>query len=859
MRVSRWYCLAIAAALVAAFAAPTVATAALTNDFGMTFIGQGHMPGTYGSGDAGDGCLKCHRDVAATGPNAGLSIYANTQHSRMINWGVSPSASTAWPIQGSLAGNTGLTIQKSDIAFTFGDLLGSAFDYSVYSPQSDKAKNQFTRLNATYNTITHMFVIPQTSAGITATSYSSCEKCHQLGVTQPTPSAASTAVIPNPNVSIAATYTTYDAWAGVSHSNPATSADSFVPGSSIQCESCHGTGSNNLATNHWSEASGIVGFGSFNNGHAKSDRILDSEVCGQCHSSSTNVAGTLGIVGYTPDQPLTNFVTPYSQVVNASYPASGFPGLGDANFYPNGSSKSMSHGYYNEWLESGHSYKGQLTSSSAGASWYQQNVGGQFQSAHASSTNCLKCHTGEGYLVRKATTHGTTSSDVATSGNMVAGYNIVRDYQLTTASAGAYGEECAICHTPHGADAGGVEVRQADAGNASICEDCHNWQLEVLANGTSVAVSNVVAQPSVSLSAVSHPQREVLHGKGLLDVPAGTAFMPGATCEECHMPATYGGSAGSYRSHRMLPMLPGNADAWGVPAGGDSCTPCHAGETRTELQTNIDTWKSNASAASTIAANALSAAAARQGEYANATHATAAGLDLYGRANVDLQFYQKDGSGGVHNPPYIMAGLNKAAQLAKSIDGAITASAPSHTAYGQLFGIQGTITNGDASPAAGITVTLWKGSTKLGTATTDEGGNYAFAQSEVGATTFTVLWKRSSNSVADLSKSVTVGFEKMPTALSIIRSVSSVKHGHTFSLHGELNPDMVGRVSIAVQYKKPRSTKWVTLRSVTTSTDGAYSTSYSTKTKGTWQFRAVYAASAGWLGSTSGTVKVLVK
>jgi len=475
------------------------------------------------------------------------------------------------------------------------------------------------------------------------------------------------------------------------------------------------------------------------------------------------------------------------------------------------------------------------------------------------TTGCLKCHTGEGYLVRKATTHGVTSSDVATAGNTVAGLNIVRDYPLSKTTAGMYGEECSICHTPHGQDAGGVEVRTPDSGNASVCEDCHNWQIEVLKNGTSIPVAGLSVTPSTSFAAVSHPQREILHGTGMFEVPAASAFMPGATCEECHMPATYGGSAGSYRSHRMLPMLPGNADAWGVPAGGDSCTPCHAGETRTELQANIDTWQGDAADAAADAADALAAAAARHGEYTNAAVNTVAGADLFGRAYVNTQFYQKDGSQGVHNPPYIMAGLRKAIELANSIDGQITVAAPSFAVYGQMFGIQGTFAEGDHSPAAGVTVTLWNGSTKIGTTVTDDAGIYHFAMAENSQTTYTVRWTRSSNAADNLTKSVTVKFEKMPTTLNIVRSVSSVTHGHAFTLRGELNPDMVGPASVSVQYKKPGSTKWVVLRSVSTNGDGAYSISFSTSTKGTWQFRSVYAGSNGWLASTSATAKVLVK
>ncbi len=67
---------------------------------------------------------------------------------------------------------------------------------------------------------------------------------------------------------------------------------------SIQCEACHGTGTK--------VAGGHMGTGTTIN--TDLETLGNSQVCGQCHGSYTNVAGTMGLYGYTPNQPLYKFV-----------------------------------------------------------------------------------------------------------------------------------------------------------------------------------------------------------------------------------------------------------------------------------------------------------------------------------------------------------------------------------------------------------------------------------------------------------------------------------------------------------------------------------------------------------------------
>ena len=76
----------------------------------------------------------------------------------------------------------------------------------------------------------------------------------------------------------------------------------------------------------------------------------------------------------------------------------------------------------------------------------------------------------------------------------------------------------------------------------------------------------------------------------MYDVADGDEYMPGAECEDCHMPKT--NKAETRISHGMKPMLPGDAEKWqaeaGYAAGQDSCSGCHPSRTRDQLQANID-------------------------------------------------------------------------------------------------------------------------------------------------------------------------------------------------------------------------------------------------------------------------------
>ena len=460
--------------------------------------------------------------------------------------------------------------------------------------------------------------------------------------------------------------------------------------------------------------------------------------------------------------------------------------------FPNGSNAKGSHYYYDEWAASGHSYRGALyypvTATDPYPTAAPYNDAMAFQAAghgHYNATTqstidtkCYRCHTGEGYLSSKEA-------------------KIAEDFVPTTSTIGHMGQECATCHQGHPSAIGAEDVvREPDkagersatgltADNASICEDCHNWQYEV--QGTSPAY-----KPLASLTArggPSHPQRETVHGRVMLDVPTAGTFMPGVKCEDCHMPKT--NKSANRISHGMKPMLPGEAQTWMTAAGPsyqgeDSCSKCHGGETRSELQANIDTWQDDATAAATAAGAAIDAANARASAAALADPTSDAYI-LIGRATWNYKAFGSDASTGVHNPEYIVAGLEKAEQMAKSVGGSFSAVFGSKSvAMGGTGFITGKVMNGDGSGAAGASLVLYaNGSATSATTKADGQGAFAFIITPGAATTYKVVWQRSGDAGSNLaSANIGVSIAKTASKTTLAASAKTVTFGKSVKLTG---------------------------------------------------------------------------
>ena len=738
---------AVAVTVLAMAILPSMAFG-LVNNYGMSFASQ-------------DKCLECH--------DGG---YGQTVHGRFAKTGLVPAAPSGWttftaagdpPIVAGTEGalfNGGGSYPIGGAWITLGDYQGGAgTEYMIWKGASlptnpwNLIEGLVAEAGGGYNVGGEA---PTT--GLYDVVYG-CQRCHMLGTTNKTANSTDTAVVPNPTVSIPATYTTGVQWArsaGTTDGDFNTDPTVSYPGMSIQCEACHGTGfkSGTTTTKHWNSGTQLshripAGTVAASGGVLPATTVstlLASQVCGQCHGSYTNVSGTLGIYGYTPNLPLRNFVNINGLSGGASYTyiptEAEFLATPTKYFmFPNGSNAKGSHYYYDEWSASAHSYRGALTSVSPDALTYQAAGNGHYN-ATTSDVGCAKCHTGEGYLKSKSAA-------------------IMEDFTPTTANTGFAGQECVTCHSPHPSGVGAPDVVRAADGvgsrsatglsvaNASVCEDCHNWQNEVL--GTT-PVYKPVANIVTTRGGPSHPTREAYHGRIMAEIPAGSDFMPGATCEECHMPKT--NKAANRFSHGMKIMLPGDAKSWNATAGAaymgqDSCSGCHPGETRDELQASIDEWQADAAAQAAVVVTAVNAAQTRA-EY-SLTNASMPGYILVGKAVWNYKAYTGEGSMGAHNPPYILAGLQKAEQLALSVGGSFNGMGASVSILpGHIGFVSGQVLNGDGTGAAGAELTLLNGATPEGTTVADANGNFAFMVSPSSTTSYRVKWARSSDTIANL-------------------------------------------------------------------------------------------------------------
>ena len=108
--------------------------------------------------------------------------------------------------------------------------------------------------------------------------------------------------VPNPAATATITATTAVQWARDESktvndfmTDPAVS----YAGLGIQCEQCHGTGVASATEGHTNTGVKIS---------SDLETLGQSQVCGQCHGSYTNLSTTLGIYGYTTNLAMRDFV-----------------------------------------------------------------------------------------------------------------------------------------------------------------------------------------------------------------------------------------------------------------------------------------------------------------------------------------------------------------------------------------------------------------------------------------------------------------------------------------------------------------------------------------------------------------------
>ena len=266
----------------------------------------------------------------------------------------------------------------------------------------------------------------------------------------------------------------------------------------------------------------------------------------------------MGIYGYTPNLALRDFVDVNGvtgRPVLHHHPDRGGVRPRPTLFwmFPNGSNAKGDHYYYDEWAASAHSYRAALAETDPDAMAYQAS--------------------GKG-TTRATCSAPTPSPPAATSATPARGICRPRasawpraSRRLPTTSARwsrvpAVPRRPSLRHRCGGRRARPGQGRPAQrqglsVDNASICEDCHNWQTEVLGQTPNHGAHHRPRRPWQPQPPAA---RDAARTSAMFEVANGGEFMPGVKCEDCHMPKT--NKAETRISHGMKPMLPGDAELW---------------------------------------------------------------------------------------------------------------------------------------------------------------------------------------------------------------------------------------------------------------------------------------------------------
>ena len=489
------------------------------------------------------------------------------------------------------------------------------------------------------------------------------------------------------------------------------------------------------------------------------DVLGKSQVCGQCHGSYTNVAGTMGIYGYTTNLALRDFVDINGVSGGQSYTKipteEEFAASPTAYWmFPNGSNAKGNHYYYNEWAASAHSYRSALTKDDPDAMAFQAAGNGHYSNNFDPNltAGCYKCHTGEGYL---------QSKDAP----------IADGFVLTKDNVGMMGQECSTCHNGHPSGVGAADVvRDPDkAGersatglsvdNASICEDCHNWQIEVTGQQPKPApMADLAAHGSPS-----HPQRETLHGRSaMFDTANGKRVharrrvrrLPHAQDQQGrhpHLPRHEAHAAGRRGD---------GGTAWPARAyqGEDSCTGCHPSQSRSAAagrDRRVAGGRGGSGRRGRRCHRRRPRPAASSPPPTPPSRATCSSAGRRGTTRCSRTTPPRASTTRRTSWPASM----KAEQMAKSVGGRFSYTAASSSVRkGKTAHVAGRIVNGDGSNAAGGEVVLLRGTKVLDTAVADAKGHFAFTF-KVTKTykNYKVKWVRSSSPITSkLSKAMTI-------------------------------------------------------------------------------------------------------
>lgn len=300
----------------------------------------------------------------------------------------------------------------------------------------------------------------------------------------------------------------------------------------VQCESCHGLGSEHIEV---ADDTGKI--------REVEDRdqieptinlALDAQVCGQCHTRGLSADGIHPYpTGYQPGDEL---------LAEGGY---SLVSPDDAAHWWITGHAAQPNMQFNEWIQTAH------------ATSYEDVT----QSENFDES-CLNCH---------SVAYRRMEQIIAEEGE--------EDWfdAAHAAEVNPYGVTCATCHDPHS-----EEGRDAflPTDGYSLCADCHK---------------NPTQEDGEAL-VIHYPVREMFEGIQVIpevEPITGTHFnlSQGPDCQSCHMPSVSVGTEERV-SHALDPILPG--DTFTVEGLQDACTDCHIDVTDVEgLQQLIDDTQSS--------------------------------------------------------------------------------------------------------------------------------------------------------------------------------------------------------------------------------------------------------------------------